>query len=160
MSLKLLIFFFFVDSGSRTYSYSSQSARGPGYSYSFSHSNGGTPLVSSYASGFHSYTPTFVPSLIDLDLDLDLDIDPDLDFYIDTDLDVDDLDLDLDFPFIGYGIGYIGRYGHWIRKPKYGFSRLYHDIDLDSLNYGGHYGYSHLDTLEPSGFSSLLSFFK
>jgi len=103
-----------------------------------------------YASGYHLYTPLFIPSIdFDLDFDLDDDLDTDLDFYIDTDL---DLDIDLDFPGIEYGLGYIGKYGHWYRKPKYGFSKLYNSLDLDFWNYGGNYGYDHLG---PSHYGSL-----
>ncbi|VVC27009.1 Hypothetical protein CINCED_3A018676 [Cinara cedri] len=133
------------------YSYNSHSAQGPGYSYSYSHSDGGvSPLfLPGYATGYHSYTPLFIsPIDFDIDFDLDSDIDPELDFLIDTDL---DLDLDLDFPGIEYGLGYIGKYGHWLRKPKYGFSRLYGGSDLNLWNYGGNYGY---DSIDPS-----LSFF-
>lgn len=111
-------------------------------------------ILPGYAAGYHSYTPLFIPSIdFDLDFDLDDDLDPDLDFDIDTDL---DLDLDLDFPGIEYGLGYIGKYGHWYRKPKYGFSRLYRNIDGDLWNYSGRYGYDHL---EPSNFGSL-NFYK
>jgi len=81
---------------------------------------------------------------------LDDDLDTDLDFYIDTDL---DLDIDLDFPGIEYGLGYIGKYGHWFRKPKYGYSKLYNSIDLDLLNYGGNYGYDHLGPLHFGSFN-------
>ncbi|KAL5241063.1 hypothetical protein ACI65C_008473 [Semiaphis heraclei] len=138
--------------GGQSYSYISKSAHGPGYSYSYSHSNGGSPLfLPEYASGYHSYTPLFIPSIdFDLDFDLDDDLDTDLDFYIDTDL---DLDIDLDFPGIEYGLGYIGKYGHWFRKPKYGNSKLYNSIDLDLLNYGGHYGYDHLSPLHFGSFN-------
>lgn len=153
-----MLLFFVTDSGSRSYSYTSQSARGPGYSYSYSYTNGGVPLfLPEYAAGYHSYTPLFLP-LIDLDLDLDLDIDPELDFFIDSDLDLDDIDLD--FPLLEYGLGYIGKYGHWLRTPRYGFSRLYQNIDLDFFPYGGRYGYSDLDLLGPSSFGSLTNFFK
>lgn len=69
-------------------------------------------------------------------------------------------DIDLEFPLIQYGLGYIGKYGHWIRKPRYGFSRLYHNIDLDLLSYGVGYGYDNLDFSEPFGFGSQISFFK
>jgi len=107
-----------------------------------------------YATGFHSYTPLSLSSIdFPIDFDLDDDLDPDLDFDIDTDL---DLDLDLDFPGIGYGLGYVGKYGHWLRKPKYGFSKLYSNINGDFWNYGGRYGYDHLG---PSHFGSF-DFFK
>lgn len=144
----------FIDESGHAYSYKSQSAHGPGYSYSYSYSDGGSaPLFfPGYAAGFHSYTPLFVSS-IDLDFDLDDDLDPDLDFDIDTDL---DLDIDLDFPGIGYGLGYVGKYGHWFRKPKYALSKLYSNINGNFWNYGGHYGYDHLG---PTHFGSL-DFFK
>lgn len=146
-----------LDQSGHSYSYTSKSARGPGYSYSYSYSDGGSPLfLPIYASHFHTYTPLFIPP-IDFDLDLDLDDIDDLDFFIDTDL---DLDLDLDFPGLEYGLGYVGKYGHLYRIPKYGLSRLYNSIDgdLDFWNYGGPYGYTDLNS--PSLFGSLLSFFK
>lgn len=129
-----------------TYSYSSHSAQGPGYSFSYSQSDVGSPLfLPGYATGFNAYTPLFIsPIDFDPDFDLDSDIDSDIDFLIDTDL---GLDLDLDFPGIDYGLGYIGKYGHWLRKPKYGFSHLYGTSDLDLWNYGGNYGYDSIDPL-------------
>ncbi|XP_025198495.1 uncharacterized protein LOC112596883 [Melanaphis sacchari] len=134
--------------GGNSYSYVSQSAHGPGYSYSYSHSSGGSPLfLPEYAAGYHVYTPIFIPSIdFDLDFDLDDDLDTNLDFYIDTDL---DLDIDLDFPGIEYGLGYVGKYGHLYRIPKYGISRLYSSINDGFFNYGGNYGY-----LGPSSYGS------
>lgn len=134
-----------VEQSGHSYSHTSKSAQGPGYSYSYSYTNEGTPLFLPYASAYHSYTPLLL-SPIDFDLDFDLDDLDDLDFYIDTDL---DLDLDLDFPGIGYGLGYIGKYGHYYRTPRIGFSRLYRNIDSGFWNYGGRYSYDPFFT-EPS----------
>ncbi|XP_050532940.1 uncharacterized protein LOC126900936 isoform X2 [Daktulosphaira vitifoliae] len=122
--------------GGRSYSYSKKTSHGPGYSYSYSYgTDHGSPLYfSEYAPHFHSYSsPLFIPDVL-LDIELDHDLDTDLDFYIDTDL---DLDLDLDFPGIEYGLGYVGKYGHLYRIPKYGHSRLYRNLDGHILNYGG-----------------------
>lgn len=144
---------FHTDNSGHAYSYKSQSAQGPGYSYSYSYSDGGSPLLlPEYAAGYHTFSPLIIPP-IDFDVDLDFDLDDDLDFDIDTDL---DLDIDLDFPGIEYGLGYIGKYGHWYRKPRYGFSKLYNSINGDIWNYGGRYGYDHLG---PLNFGSL-NFFK
>lgn len=144
-----------AEQGGRSYSYSSKSAQGPGYSYSYSYSNEGSPLfLPGYAAAYHSYTPLLL-SPLDLDLDIDLDDLDDLDFFIDTDL---DLDIDLDFPGIGYGLGYVGKYGHYYRTPRYGFSPLYRNVNLGFGNYGGRYSYDPL-FLEPStsSFGSLSS---
>ncbi|XP_050442571.1 uncharacterized protein LOC126846814 [Adelges cooleyi] len=137
------------------YSHSSQSSHGPGYSYSYSyHTDHGSPYLTEYAPYYHSYnSPLFISPLL-LDLELDSDLDDDLDFYIDTDL---DLDLDLDFPGIDYGLGYIGKYGHWYRIPKYGSSKLYRHYGGDLSHYGGNYGYSSLGL---SNFGSSLDFYR
>lgn len=140
-----------TDESSHSYS-SRQSVNGPGYSYSYSYSDAGrSPLFfPKYAAGYRSYTPLFLSSIeLPIDFDLDDDLDTDIDFDIDTDL---DLDIDLDIPCIGYGLGYIGKYGHWFRIPKYGFSKLYGNFNGDLWNYGGRYGYDHLGL---SNFGSL-----
>lgn len=143
---------FVADNSGHAYSYKSQSAHGPGYSYSYSYSDNGSPLfLPGYAAGYHSYTPLYISPI---DFDLDFDLDDDLDFDIDTDL---DLDIDLDFPGIEYGLGYIGKYGHWYRKPKYGLSKLYNGFNNgDFWNYGGQHGY---DSIGLSNIGSL-DFFK